>query len=109
MRKSFFFSVRETLHLTKKNKQIDDIFTGLVSKYNPKPYKTDKLYYFSEKKYNTIPSIAHSIRRVNDPSLLKLIWINKSSNLKIVKNNEYSLRNVLQFEKKNPIIYSTNT
>ena len=31
--------------------------------------------------------------------LLKLIWINTSSNLKIVENNEYSLRNALQFEK----------
>ena len=99
MRKSFFFNVRETLHLTKKNKQIDDIFTGLVSKYNPKPYKSDKLYYFGEKNYSTIPSIAHSIRRVNDPTQLKLILINKSSDLKIVKNNEYTLRNALQFEK----------
>jgi arginase family enzyme len=111
MRKSFFFNIKETLHFTQNNNKlikgnIEKIYTNLVSKYNPKPYKTDKLYYFGEKNYNTIPSIAHSIRRVNDPTLLKLIWINTSSNLKKMENNEYSLRNALQFEKKSNNLFN---
>ena len=111
MRKSFFFNIKETLHFTQNNNKfikgnIEKIYTNLVSKYNPKPYKTDKLYYFGEKNYNTIPSIAHSIRRVNDPTQLKLIWINTSSNLKKIENNDYSLRNALQFEKKSNNLFN---
>ena len=69
-------------------KSLSHIHNEISDFHRPKPFTKDKLFFLGGDHSISVATLAHSLRRVNDPSQLKVIWVDAHADFNTYEKSE---------------------